>query len=341
MRGGRRRLAGLDLAKVEAGKLDLTPAPVDLGDFLQGVCNIVRVKADEKDLLFVHLLPPTLPQAACFDDKRLRQVLINLLGNAIKFTDRGQVSLHVTWVSGSDTQARLRFEVRDTGPGMTPEQLEVIFQPFEQVGDARRRVSGTGLGLPISRQLVRLMGSEIHVDSQPGEGSCFWFEVDVTIDARSAAPASNQDVVVGYEGPRKTLLVVDDIEGNRAVLVDWLGLLDFDVHEADNGVGLLVKAQALHPDLIITDLAMPQLDGLEATRRLRRMPECAGVPVIAVSAHPTGSDPQQSLDAGANVFLPKPVELDRLLHQVGVLLRLTWVVEQPRTAKREAAPFLR
>jgi PAS domain S-box-containing protein len=169
----------LDLARIDAGKLELTPAELDLPNFLQTVSDIIRVKADEKGLAY-RCEGSELPPSVTADDMRLRQVLLNLMSNAVKFTDHGQVTLRVQRLGlGTDGRAKLRFEVEDTGVGMTPEQAARLFQPFEQVGDTRRRAEGAGLGLAISRQLVRLMGGEIRLDSQPGRGSRFWFDLEL------------------------------------------------------------------------------------------------------------------------------------------------------------------
>ena len=330
----------LDLAKVESGKLELDTEAVNLPLLLQGIADIIRIKADEKRLEVVFDAAADLPQSVRADNKHLRQVLINLLSNAVKFTDRGQVSLRARVVFAGPTQARLCFEVQDSGIGIAPEHLETIFQPFEQVGQAQHRAGGSGLGLAISRQLVRLMGSDIHVESQPGQGSRFWFEVDVPVIDSAAAPVALQGRVTGYAGPRKTVLIVDDVANNRAMVGELFRSLGFECIEAANGAEMLAQAQASRCDLIITDVAMPVMDGGEATRRLRRLPALAGVPVLAVSANVSGSDEAQCLVAGANAFLPKPIDFDRLLQQLGTLLQLTWIVEQPLAAGEEIGPII-
>jgi len=167
--------------QIEAGKAELHTAAVSIGAFLRGIADIIRVKAEEKGLVFALALPHDLPQTVEADEKRLRQVLLNLLGNAVKFTDAGHVQLAVRRLAGTTVHARLRFEVRDTGVGIGEEQREAIFDPFHQAGDMHRRAAGTGLGLAISRQLAHLMGSDIHLDSCPGAGSCFWFELTLPV----------------------------------------------------------------------------------------------------------------------------------------------------------------
>jgi PAS domain S-box-containing protein len=167
----------LDVAKIEAGKLGLEPSVVALATFLATIREIILIKAQEKGLDLIWNVAPDLPQAIYTDERRLRQVLLNLLANAVKFTDHGQVRLSITPAG----PARLRFRVQDTGIGMSADQLQRLFQPFEQVGEERRRTGGTGLGLAISRSLVRLMGADIEVESELGEGSTFWFELDLPV----------------------------------------------------------------------------------------------------------------------------------------------------------------
>lgn len=319
----------LDLSKIEAGKLELHAAAIDLRNFLEVVHDIVSVKAEEKNLAFRFDAGADLPLAVRGDEMRLRQVLLNLLGNAVKFTDRGEVTLIVRHLPHDDTRARLRFEVQDTGIGMTREQLQSIFRPFEQVSDTQRRAGGTGLGLSITRQLVRLMGSDVHVDSKPGAGSWFWFELLLPIEAEVAA-APQALLATGYTGPRRKVLVVDDVRANRAVVVDLLRPLGFEIHEAVNGREGVRQAHALTPDLIIMDIMMPVMNGLEATRLIRDIPALAQVPLIVVSASATQRDETESLEAGANAFFVKPLDQYGLLAEIGRRLALTWTYDREK-----------
>ena len=323
----------LDLAKIEAGKMELYPTDVRLTRFVHTLVEIISMKAAEKGVQFICDMAPDLPRWIMVDEKRLRQVLLNLLSNAVKFTDRGQVTLQVRFTP----PARLRFEVRDSGIGIPADQLDTIFQPFEQAGEAQRRLGGTGLGLTVSRQYARLMGSDIHVESRIGQGSTFWFEIEVQmVEAETAmAPAW---IVTGYAGPRKKILIVDDVAENRAVVADLLTPLGFEVAEAANGREGLERAQSLHPHLIVMDIAMPEMDGLEAARRLRRLPAFRDVPIIALSASVSPGDSEQSLAAGMNSFLPKPFDVNRLLSQIAALLRLDWVHDRPAEAEALSEP---
>jgi PAS domain S-box-containing protein len=310
----------LDFAKIEAGKVELSLTDIALAKFLRLVAEIIEVRARQKGLDFVcDVTPPNMPRAIRADEGRLRQVLLNLLANAVKFTDRGQVSLRVRF----SPPTRLRFEVHDTGIGVGADHLETIFQPFEQVSASQRRLGGAGLGLAISRQFVRLMGSDIHVTSQVGAGSTFWFELDVPV-IETETLARPERLVTGYEGPRKKVLVVDDVAANRAMAVDMLSQLGFDVVEATNGPEALHKTQAARPDWILTDIVMPDMDGLEVTRRVRRIPGFKDLPIIAMSASASGSDERESLAAGANAFVPKPIDVDKLANRIATLLKLHW-----------------
>ena len=229
----------LDLSKIEARQLEILPQPIHLPAFLQGVVEMSRIRAEQKGLAFHYRPDATLPEGVDIDEKRLRQVLINLLGNATKFTDQGAVTLKVS-VVGQDSLAetvRLRFQVEDTGVGIAPDALEAIFKPFERVGDRKRQAEGTGLGLAISYRIVKAMDSTLQVDSQLGVGSQFLFEVDLPLAAawQQAARQSPQGEITGYLGDRKTILIVDDKWENRSVIVNLLEPFGFTVIEAENG----------------------------------------------------------------------------------------------------------
>ncbi len=317
----------LDSAKIEAGKLELYPNDISLPRFLRAIAEIVGIKAKQKGVDFHCDVGPNLPEGIHADEKRLRKILLNLLSNAIKFTDRGLVTLRVRFTP----PCRLRFEVEDTGIGIPTDQLEAIFQPFAQVGEAQRRASGTGLGLAISEQFVRLMGGKIHVDSHVGQGSTFWFELDLPVVAAhiAAIPEGN---VTGYEGPRKTILVVDDLAENRAVAVGLLEQVGFITIEAKSGRDAIDKTRTLRPDLILMDVVMPDMDGMETTRYLRQLPYFGQIPIIALSANASGSEVKRYLAAGVNAFQAKPLARESILQQIATLLHLTWTYDISATA---------
>ncbi|MEH2324693.1 MAG: ATP-binding protein [Nostoc sp.] len=276
----------LDLAKIEARKLELHPVDVYFPAFLEGIAEMMRVRASQKGIPFTYQPDSDLPPGITVDEKRLRQVLINLLGNAIKFTDKGGVTFRVKIHKLETEIYQIRFQVEDTGVGISPSGLTKIFQPFEQVGDLNKQAEGTGLGLAISQQIVTLMDSSLNVESQLGKGSTFWFEVELTEakDWATSLRTTQQGKILGFEGSKRQVLVVDDRWENRSVLVSFLEPLGFVVIDVNNGREGLAKAQEIVPDLIITDLMMPEMDGYEMLRHLREIPELKDVPAIASSA---------------------------------------------------------
>ncbi len=319
----------LDLSRIEAGKTELLVAPTVLRPLLQGVGDIVRLKAEEKGLAFNVLAHPELPASVMADEKRLRQVLINLLGNAVKFTDRGHVTLSVTPEPGTTGgSTRVRFEVSDSGVGIEPAALRRLFQPFEQAGEAHHRAAGTGLGLAISRQLVELMGGEIHVHTRHGEGSRFWFVLDfpeaIEEPVRAAEPPPRA-VSRRYEGHRRRVLVVDDVAANRHLLCDLLERHGFEVDLAHDGAQALERVRAGQPDLVLMDIRMPVMDGLEATARLRAEEATRRLPIVAVSANASPEDRRRCLEGGADAFLAKPVQHELLTAVLTEQLALRWV----------------
>jgi len=321
----------LDLSKIEARKMDLVPTPLYLPALIQAVVEMCQVRAEAQDIDFYYLLDPDLPKGIFADEKRLRQVLINLLNNAIKFTDTGSVSLRVQCLENSEATSdpslrRIRFEVRDTGVGISRSQIEKIFSPFEQVGEQYRQTEGTGLGLTISQQILSLMESKIQVESEPGKGSTFWFDLALPEhkDWDLAGTTANNNKVLGYEGPPKTILVVDDRWENRSVIIKLLEPIGFKVVEAVDGQDGLEKARQLLPDLIITDLAMPVMDGYGLLNQLRSSTELQDVLAIVSSASVLIIDQHKSIEAGGNDFLAKPVQLEELLQKLKKHLKLEW-----------------
>ena len=335
----------LDLSKIEARKMKLYPAEITLRHFLDGIVGIIRMRAQQKDIRLVHEFDEELPTGIEADEKRLRQVLLNLLGNAVKFTESGgtvtlriaNCELRIANLGDHKSEIRnLKFEIEDTGIGMTPEQMTTIFEPFEQVGDAQQRIEGTGLGLAISRQLVELMGGELQVTSEVGNGSTFWFEAAFPV---IVAPAIEKPVltgeITGYVGERRKVLVVDDKRDNRLVLLKLLEPLGFAVTLAENGQDGIDKARAMQPDVILMDLVMPVLNGFEAVKQVRQMPEFKETPILAVSASSYSMDREQSLRIGCDGFLPKPVDAEKLFDFLETHLHLEWTYEAASVEERE------
>ncbi len=329
----------LDLSKIEAGKFELYINAVDLSAFLLTIADIIRIKAEQKGLLFSYQVASDMPHSVLIDEKRVRQVLLNLLGNAVKFTDHGQISLRVSAVHQDSGHSLLTFDVEDTGVGMTQDQFETIFQPFEQVGELERRFGGTGLGLSISRQLIRMMSSDIRVDSQLGKGSRFSFDLRVPIVEVDLALRPAKRRVSGYAGPVRKILIVDDVVANRQMLADLLHTLGFAVDEAGDGREALRQMKLGTPDLVLMDIMMPVMDGLEATRQIRADADWRDVPIIAISASATSDDQRDSMTAGANAFMTKPIDQDQFLQHVANFLNLIWDTEPlPKEGPRTEAP---
>ncbi|MBD6614678.1 response regulator [Komarekiella sp. 'clone 1'] len=332
----------LDISKIEAKKLDIYTNDFNLENFLLGVRDICSIKAEQKEISFKYEVLNQLPTAINTDEKRLRQVLINLLGNAVKFTERGGVTFKVGVLEDEKNETssivnqktnikiwRIRFQIEDSGVGMTSEQLDRIFLPFEQVGDSKSKSEGTGLGLAISRQIVEMMGGNIQVESTPNQGSKFWFDLNLleaTNWISTKMPGFNKNVI-SYQGRQQVILIVDDRWENRSVIINLLEPVGFKVIEAQNGEEGLKKAQEFQPDLIITDLVMPVMNGLEMTQHLRSKSEFQNIVIIASSASVFSLNRQESQEAGCNDFLPKPVQSSELFDKLQHYLNLLWIYE--------------
>jgi PAS domain S-box-containing protein len=340
----------LDIAKIEAQRMELIPIEFHLPTFLFNIQQIFRLRAEQKQLNFSYQPSSQLPTAIRGDEKRLRQVLINLLSNAIKFTETGNVTFKIERLDHEEREdghrkvpenspnlslpsVKIRFQVEDTGIGMTSEQLAKIFLPFEQVGNSVHKAGGIGLGLAITKNLVSLMGGELFVESALGEGSVF--RVDIYFPVASAelnaVPLQSPERIIGFHGDRRKILVVDDAVTNRSVITNLLEPLGFEVSEAANGQEGIEQANQFKPDLIITNLIMPVMSGLEMTQRLRGLPEYQAMKVIATSASVFEIDRQKSQEAGCNDFLPKPIQSEELLKKIQHCLSIVWITEPLET----------
>lgn len=331
----------LDLAKIEAGTLELNPSKVSLPQLLQNVVDSMRARAQGKGLSFSSEWLSEIPYSIKADERRLRQVLMNLIDNAIKYTREGGVALRVGYHGG-----RLRFLVEDTGVGIRPEHLEEIFRIFHQVRDTGSVEEGTGLGLAICQRLVNLMGGELKVSSIPGKGSRFWFDVELAVIADVNGETNlGSRAIVGIDAKQRKVLVVDDRDDNRSLLLDMLVPLGFEVHEAQDGNTCLRQAARLRPDAILVDLRMPNMSGEEVIRRLRAVPEVREAIIIAISASAFEHNREQCIEAGADDFLSKPIRADKLMTLLSRFLGLELRFEgeppcEPSGAKRGASPTI-
>ena len=323
----------LDMAKIEAGALDLVAENFDLHRLLDSIVEIISSRSQSKGLAFRFVQGPTVPAVVCADERRLRQVLMNLLDNAIKYTRHGEVVLRT-----EIRETSVCFVVEDTGIGIRPEHLSEIFDVFHQVRDPSMTVEGTGLGLAISKRLVHLMGGELQVASKPREGSRFWFELELH-PVSGPTPIAATGPVTRVEGARRRVLIVDDEEDGRSLLRDLLAPLGFDVHEAADGLEAVQAAVRLRPDAILMDMRMPRLDGLAATAQIRAMPDLAGTVIFAISASAFEHDRARCIASGANEFIPKPFRQDMLLDLLCEHLGLTPLRAPPHHASRTHVPL--
>jgi signal transduction histidine kinase/CheY-like chemotaxis protein/HPt (histidine-containing phosphotransfer) domain-containing protein len=333
----------LDFSKIEAGKLDMESIPFSLGDVMDNLGNVVAMRAEEKGLELIFIEPPELETALVGDPSRLGQVLLNLGNNAVKFTDRGEVTVTIQVVERGEDSVRLKFEVRDTGIGMSAEQLQRLFQPFSQAdASTSRRYGGTGLGLAISRQLVRLMGGELEVDSQPGLGSRFRFSVRFGLQPAAAAEAPVRRHA-RLEGVRA--LIVDDNATAREVLAEMSGALGLQADTAADGFEALHKVDLADAadtpyDLVLLDWQMPGIDGVECADRLRRRERIRhpAPTVLMLSAFSRDEVLRRLAERQlhATALLTKPVTPSSLLDACSMALGQP-IRPATRAARREAA----
>ncbi|MEO0540317.1 MAG: response regulator [Cyanobacteria bacterium P01_A01_bin.105] len=323
----------LEMSKIEAGKMTLNLDTVNLTDLLDDLQAMLSLKANAKGLQLRVERSEDLPTYVEADPSKLRQVLINLLGNAVKFTHRGLVRLRVTCQPPQGESQSLAFDVQDTGPGIAAAELDRVFDAFAQTETGRRSHKGTGLGLAISYQLVRVMGGLLKVKSIVGRGSRFWFEVPLRVMATSPAPVETAPVVALAPGqPAYRVLVVDDVADLRLLMTRMLGAVGFQVREAENGEGAIATWQAWHPHLIIMDWQMPVMNGNKATRRIRQMAGPNSPTIIAVSAGVFDQSRRSILAAGCDALLLKPFTETQLFEAIAQHLPVQYRYAHPPSA---------
>jgi two-component system, sensor histidine kinase len=316
----------LDLSQVEEGKMRIEPRDFDLVDLLDQVADWWHSSAKQKNLRLVVSLDRGLPRRVTADPVRLQQVLNNFLGNAVKFTSEGEITLRVSEVSRREGLSKLRFEVEDTGPGMTPEQVDKLFRPFVQIeSDFGKDRGGWGLGLSICANIAKRVGAEIGVRSRPGEGSIFSFQMEAPI-AAAALPiplADPQDAVPQRSsGPKLRILLAEDNKPNQDLMRILLADLGHDVTAVDNGFEAVAATMQERYDLIVMDIMMPGLDGLGAAEQIRG-PEnpLHAVPIVACSAHVADEARRRYLAGGMDAFLPKPIDREELRQVIDDVMR--------------------
>jgi len=314
----------LELSKVEAGALQVVSRNFDSHGLIDSIREMFEPKAREKHIGFNITHDHCMPRRLVGDDIRLKQILVNLLGNALRFTEQGQVKLDVSFLHyGKEGQGRLLFTVTDTGEGIQDHMIGSIFSSFRQ-GDTSitRKHQGAGLGLALVKRLVKLMGGNIGVDSEPGCGSTFYVSLPIgCASARPCTASCDRDLMVEHARRRKILVVEDELI-NRIYLLKLLEKKGYQVQSADNGETALKALQRDAFDCVLMDVQMPVMDGLEATSIIRRSPQfkhCANIPIIALTAHALKGDREKMLESGMSGYVAKPLDFQELTHVMAEL----------------------
>ena len=316
----------LELSKIEAGKIEINPKNFDFFELIKEIEDIFAFRCEAKNLKFEINLSNDLPNFIKTDEQRLRQILINLLGNALKFTNEGQISLYIYNLNN-----KLFFEVKDTGIGIDITNQEKIFKPFEQVKLNNYTQQGTGLGLAITKELISLLGGTIYVKSQINKGSEFYFSINYEkVNMAELTLKSQAKEIIGIKKfqDEKTILVVDDIKENRDLIVQLLAFYGFKTLQANSGLLALKLFEKEKIDLIFMDILMEDLDGLETMKIIRKKQNNSNIPIIALSANVFEEDIKQAIKAGANDFLPKPVEEKDILSMLKKYLNIEFEYEE-------------
>ncbi|MCP4756699.1 MAG: response regulator [Proteobacteria bacterium] len=325
----------LDISKIEAGQIELESIAFDLRDLVEDVGKIMAFRAREKGLELACRVAPDVHSFVVGDPTRLRQVFLNLVGNAIKFTEKGEVVLDVVRTPDRKRSEMLRFRVKDTGIGIPFEKKEAIFESFSQVDSSiSRKYGGTGLGLAISKRLVEFMGGRIQVESEPAAGSEFFFDLGFPLitedqvpkarmESASSSETSEEVVPDGVRLPRSRILLAEDIEANRRIIRSFLKKQSISIEIAENGKIAVEKSRTRDYDLVLMDIEMPVMNGLEAIRSIRnweRQNELSPIPIMALTAHAFQEQQDACFDAGCTGFLSKPVSKKELLKELARLL---------------------
>jgi signal transduction histidine kinase/DNA-binding NarL/FixJ family response regulator len=329
----------LDISKIESGHVELEVSQLDLHQMLQELKSLMHMRAAEKGLDFTLEQSHELPRNISVDGGKLRQILINLIGNAIKFTVSGGVSLKAMPVKQEANEpARIRFEVKDTGPGISAEDTDRIFSPFVQLGDRPVAEKGTGLGLAICKQHIDLMNGQIGIISEPGKGSVFHFEIPVMIltpETIQSAPSRGRVLGPAEEQPCYRILITEDQRDNRLLLHKMLAPLGFDLREAVNGQEAVNIFEQWKPHLIFMDIRMPVMDGLEATRQIKASESGAGTRIVVLTAHALEDERKEILSSGCDDFIRKPFTVYEILDALTRHLGVRFVYEEESTPAAE------
>ena len=334
----------LEMSKIEAGRTTLNPSTFDLPVLLKDLEMMFRVRTDEKKLSFSVETIGDVPQFIVTDINKLRQVFINVLGNAVKFTEQGGIGLRVRADREGATGPCLRVEVEDTGPGISPDDQDKLFRHFEQTKTGQQAGTGTGLGLAISREFVRLMGGDITVNSQVGKGSVFVIHLPLKEGEAQAVQAKDKPRHVLRLQPGQAtcrVLIADDIEDNRQLLAQLLAPVGFEIRLATNGAEAVQEFEEWRPHLILMDFRMPVMDGHEAIRRIRAMAGGEDTKIIAVTASAMDDNRQELMEIGADDFIGKPFREAELFQKIHAHVGVEYLyAEDPTAAAQEEAAEL-
>ena len=321
----------LDISKIEANKLQIEENEFNLKIFLNDIHAIFQAMATKKSLEFdfsIHSVesdPDDVPDWVCSDEKRLRQIIFNLLSNAFKFTNTGKVSIEFLFASN-----KLTIKVIDTGRGIAPSDLEKIFEPFQQAGD-QKMITGTGLGLSITKKLIELMNGKLEVTSEIGKGSQFAFTIPIQVVHKDIPmpeePLGLVKKIIGYKGDRKKILIVDDIDLNRFILKEILRPIGFMLREASSGREAIQVTEDFHPDMILMDLRMPDMEGLQASSIIKQNPNNANIVIIMISASNTEAELENLDESGISGFISKPFNISDFYAILEKHTKIEWILK--------------
>jgi PAS domain S-box-containing protein len=323
----------LELSKMEAGRLELNPMNVDLHALFNDIQTFFKEQAQSKHLQIIFEMAADLPRYVVIDDNKLRRIFINLIGNAIKFTDEGGIAVRARIDKSKDNVSMLIVEIQDSGPGIPEDELGSLFKHFVQTSSGINTSSGTGLGLALSRELALLMGGDITVSSEVGKGSIFTFKVEIQKGKVEGIQNMVVKRVIGFEKAVENyrILVVDDKEENLKVVVNLLGLVGFETKEAENGEDAIVKFEEWNPHLILMDMRMPILDGYEATRRIKLTEKGKQIPIVALTASSFEDEQRKIGELGISGFIRKPFRESELFGTIGNVLGIKYIFDDEPT----------
>jgi signal transduction histidine kinase/DNA-binding response OmpR family regulator len=319
----------LELSKVEAGRVMLSPADIDLYSLLDDIQMIFKEKANSKNLQFILEKASDLPRYVFIDEGKLRQIFVNLIGNALKFTDEGGVAVRTRIDKVNENVSHLVVEVQDSGPGIAENEMDKLFVNFEQTSSGINKGSGTGLGLALSRELAILMGGGITVSSEVGKGSVFTFRLEIKEGNSASVETGSAKAVIGIDQGEEIyrILVVDDKKENLKVAVTLLQIVGFHTKEAVNGEDAIEKFNEWNPNLILMDMRMPVMDGYEATRRIKATEKGRQTPIVALTAS-TFEDELKKIDSlGIQGYIRKPFRENELFSTIGKLLGIKYIYD--------------